>query len=131
MPSQVLPQPPYLFGPLAAEAARARPSRLRMELFPAEPVAGEGGMPHAEPPAASWTCEPGGASGPLSIMSFVALWAQQVRSVAGIPLELSIHDAGSLAACPFAAPHPSGFFQAIQYDGESQSFHRQVLYPVD
>ncbi len=131
LPSQILPRHPYLFGPLGSEAIRTRATAIELELFPAEPTETANGTLHAEPPIAAWTCKPSGRSGPLSTMSFLALWSQDIRQVRGMEISLKIHSPLWLSACQFVCLHPSGFPQAIGYDRHTQVFSRQILYPIE
>ena len=130
-PSQILPSPPYLHGPLADARRRLRPARISLEMFPAAPTRTSDGHEHCEPPACGWaiSSDRGNEDGPLSLMSFLALWNDAVRRIDGLPVEMSIHDRRHLAGTAFVQLHPSGFLQAISYDSAG-FFRREILYPL-
>ena len=131
VPSQVMDVAPYVFGPLAEACAALSPEEVRFTMFPAEPVHDGAGGSHAEPPACGWEISAGGTtvSGPLSTMSFVALWNEDVASVAGMRVGMTLESPEWMMDVPFVHVHPSGFLQAVSYDAVNGRFCRSILYP--
>ncbi len=64
-------------------------------------------------------------------MSFISAWNEDLDTLAGLPLDLLIHNHGWLSAAPFVQPHPSGFFQTIRYEPSAAIFSRRILYPIE
>ena len=132
MPSQVLPEPPYLYGPMAEAAVRLSPPLIKLRMFPAEPTHDAQGNPHIAPPCCGWSLGEGEvtASGPLSTMSFIAIWNEGVTTAAGVPITMEIESPEWLTDVPFVHVHPSGYLMAIWYDSAAGKFMRSVLYPT-
>ncbi len=84
------------------------------------------------PPSCTWTIETDESveTGPLSLMSFIAIWNEKVLHVDGVPIDSTIHNEHLMVAAPFIRPHPSGFLQAIGYDAPLEIFYRSILYPI-
>ena len=131
-PSQVLLEDDRIDGELLDRLTRARDPVAMLTYVPgerrSEAHARDGMLPWAAPPLVTWAV--GDRAGPLSPLSFVALWNAKVDVVDGFKLGAEVKP-GDGIALPWVWWHPSGCHQAIRYDIASDTFRRRLLYPAD
>lgn len=129
--SQISEHHPYFHGPIARIAAKKDTKEILLTLHEQEPTEREkkNGV-YAQPPV-SWSVPGTNQAGPLSLFSFLCIYAQDIQQIGHTSLRCHIESPETLASHPFITRHTSGFYQLVHFDLESREFSRQILYITD
>lgn len=130
--SQIMETEPYFHGPISRHIIQTQCEKIVATLHCREPSEREIELGYIDPPVCSWSIEREDGTpayaGPLSFLSFLFLHTTQVEKLENIKIETRIEYPEFISGINIITNHPSGLFQSIKFNENSNEFFRSILY---